>query len=52
MAEPEEEDIAPAPVEIPWELITKEEIHRSLKAAKGTTAPREDEIPTLVWKHL
>ncbi|KAJ8200122.1 hypothetical protein LV164_008811, partial [Aspergillus fumigatus] len=32
-AEPEEEDIAPAPVEIPWEPITKEEIHRSLKAA-------------------
>ncbi|KAJ8147384.1 hypothetical protein LV165_008823 [Aspergillus fumigatus] len=51
-AEPEEEDIAPAPVEIPWEPITKEEIHRSLKAAKGTTAPGEDEIPTLVWKHL
>lgn len=52
MAEPEEEDIAPAPVEIPWEPITKEEIHRSLKAAKGTTAPGEDDIPTLVWKHL
>jgi ribonuclease HI len=52
MAEAEEENIAPAPVEIPWEPITKEEIYRSLKGAKGTTAPGEDEIPTLVWKHL
>jgi hypothetical protein len=52
MAEPEEENTAPAPGEIPWEPITKEEICRSLKAAKGTTAPGEDGIPTLVWKHL
>ncbi|KAK9594981.1 hypothetical protein V6Z93_010714 [Aspergillus fumigatus] len=52
MAEPEEGNIAPAPAEILWEPITKEEIYRSLKAAKGTTAPGEDGIPTLVWKHL
>jgi hypothetical protein len=52
MAEVEEENIVPAPAEIPWEPITKEEIYWSLKAAKGTTALGEDEIPTLVWKHL
>jgi hypothetical protein len=50
--EVEEENIAPTPAEIPWELITKEEIYQSLKATKGTTALGEDKIPTLVWKHL
>jgi hypothetical protein len=34
--------------EIAWEPITKQEIYKLLKAAKGTTAPGEDGIPTLV----
>ncbi|KAI3040862.1 hypothetical protein CBS147352_9731 [Aspergillus niger] len=38
--------------ELPWEPITEQEIYRSLRAAKGTTAPGRDGIPTLVWKHL
>jgi hypothetical protein len=47
------DEIVQAPVEeLEWELITELEIYRSLKAAKGTTAPGEDGIPTLVWKHL
>ena len=37
--------------EIPWAPITKEEIGRALKAAKGTTAPGEDGLPTLIWKN-
>ncbi|KAF4228839.1 hypothetical protein CNMCM8980_000121 [Aspergillus fumigatiaffinis] len=40
------------PGEIRWEPITELEIYRSIKAAKGTTAPGEDGIPTLVWKKL
>jgi hypothetical protein len=52
MAEAEEEEIMTPPQEITWEPITELEIYRSLKAAKGTTAPGEDGIPTLVWKHL
>ncbi|KAI3047626.1 hypothetical protein CBS147353_11740 [Aspergillus niger] len=38
--------------EIRWEPITELEVYRSIKAAKGTTAPGEDGIPTLVWKNL
>ncbi|GAA3296697.1 hypothetical protein GCM10020218_080510 [Dactylosporangium vinaceum] len=44
---------APAPQsELPWHPITEVEIERSLKAAKGTTAPGEDNLPMLVWKKL
>ncbi|KAI9035202.1 reverse transcriptase family protein [Aspergillus affinis] len=52
MADAEEETIIPCQEEIEWEPISELEIYRSLKAAKGTTAPGEDGIPTLVWKHL
>ena len=52
MADAQEESSTPSPPEIPWPPITELEIHRSLKAAKGTTAPGEDGLPTLVWKHL
>jgi ribonuclease HI len=51
-AEAEEENSVAPTEDIPWEPITELEIYRSLKAAKGTTAPGEDGIPTLVWKHL
>ncbi|KAI2926650.1 hypothetical protein CBS147321_11275 [Aspergillus niger] len=51
MSEPESEEVSPAE-ELPWESITEEEIYRSLRVAKGTTAPGRDGIPTLVWKHL
>ena len=52
MADAEEETIMPHQEEIKWEPISELKIHQSLKAAKGTTAPGEDGIPTLVWKHL
>jgi hypothetical protein len=38
--------------EICWEPITELEINSSINAAKGTTAPGEDGILTLVWKKL
>ncbi|KAJ5138858.1 uncharacterized protein N7515_003706 [Penicillium bovifimosum] len=38
--------------ELPWHPITESEIERSLKAAKGNTAPGEDTLPMLVWKKL
>ena len=52
MAEPNEETPTPQREEIPWEPVTELEIKKALKAAKGTTAPGEDGIPTLVWKRL
>ncbi|THC88360.1 hypothetical protein EYZ11_012191 [Aspergillus tanneri] len=52
MADAEEEELAAPVEELPWEPITGLEVYRSLKVAKGTTAPGEDRIPTLVWKHL
>lgn len=42
----------PLPEEIAWKSLTELEIYQSLKAAKETAAPGEDEIPTLVWKRL
>ena len=42
----------PTPLELPWQPITELEIQRSLKAAKGTTAPGDDNLPMLVWKQL
>jgi hypothetical protein len=52
MAPPQEETPAHAPTEIPWQTISKLEIYRSLKAAKSSTAPGEDGLPTLIWKRL
>jgi hypothetical protein len=52
MAPAQEEAPAHAPTEIRWHPISEIEIYRSLKAAKGTTAPGEDGLPTLIWKHL
>ncbi|EED16644.1 reverse transcriptase, putative [Talaromyces stipitatus ATCC 10500] len=52
MADLEIEDPVPPSEGIPWYPITELEVHQSLKAAKGTTAPGEDGIITLVWKHL
>eukprot|EP00136_Aspergillus_niger_P005212 XP_001395701.2 reverse transcriptase [Aspergillus niger CBS 513.88] len=52
MAEPEPEELVNPAEELPWEPITEQEIYRSLRVAKGTTAPGRDGIPTLVWKHL
>jgi hypothetical protein len=52
MDEPRGDPPASAPLELPWQPITELEIERSLKAAKGTTAPGEDDLPTLVWKQL
>ena len=52
MGEPHEDVPAQAPLALPWEPITELEIQRSLKAAKGSTTPGEDGLPTLVWKQL
>ncbi|BAE66183.1 unnamed protein product [Aspergillus oryzae RIB40] len=52
MADPGDEEVESPAEELRWEPITEIEIHRSIRAAKGTTAPGEDGIPTLVWKQL
>jgi hypothetical protein len=52
MDEPHGESLTSAPLELPWQPITELEIERSLKAAKSSTAPGEDDLPTLVWKQL
>jgi ribonuclease HI len=52
MNEPHEDPLSHLPLELPWQPITELEIQRSLKTAKGSTAPGEDGLPTLVWKHL
>jgi hypothetical protein len=52
MDEPDEEPPVQAPLELPWPPITELEIQRSLDTAKGSTAPGEDGLPTLVWKQL
>ncbi|KAI3260240.1 hypothetical protein CBS147308_10345 [Penicillium roqueforti] len=52
MDEPDEVPLARAPLELPWQPITEREIQRSLKSTKGSTAPGEDGVPTLVWKQL
>ncbi|KAJ5340336.1 hypothetical protein N7541_009460 [Penicillium brevicompactum] len=52
MDTPEANSTKSAPLELPWQTLTKLEIERSLKAAKATTAPGEDNLPTLVWKQL
>lgn len=52
MAPVQEEAPAHAPVDTRWHPISGIEIYRSLKVAKGTTAPAEDGLPTLIWKGL
>ncbi|KAJ5513135.1 hypothetical protein N7463_002687 [Penicillium fimorum] len=52
MAPAQEEAPPHAPTEIRWHPISEVEVYRSLKAAKGTTAPGEDGLPTLIWKRL
>ncbi|GFG00714.1 hypothetical protein IFM53868_10832 [Aspergillus udagawae] len=52
MDEPNNDPPTQAPLELPWPPITELEIKRALKAAKSSTAPGEDSLPTLVWKHL
>jgi hypothetical protein len=52
MNTPDANPTMPAPLELPWPPISELEIQRSLKAAKGTTAPGEDNIPMQVWKQL
>lgn len=52
MAEPEVEIESNPTEELPWKLITKQEMYRSLQVAKGNTATGRDGIPMLVWKHL
>ncbi|EED11833.1 polymerase, putative [Talaromyces stipitatus ATCC 10500] len=52
MADPEKEDLVLPLEKIPWHPITELEVYWSLKATKRMTAPGEDEIITLVWKHL
>ncbi|KAG2000761.1 hypothetical protein GB937_010863, partial [Aspergillus fischeri] len=52
MDQPLEDPPIQAPLELPWPPITELEVQRSLKAAKSSTAPGEDGLPTLVWKCL
>jgi hypothetical protein len=52
MDEPYGDSPTSAPLELTWQPITELEIERSLQAAKGSTAPGEDGLPTLVWKQL
>jgi hypothetical protein len=48
IAPTEDETLTNAPSELSWESISEVEIYRSLKAAKSSTAPGEDSLPTLV----
>ncbi|KAF7184036.1 hypothetical protein CNMCM7691_004595 [Aspergillus felis] len=50
--EPNDDPPTQAPLELPWPPITELEIEQALKAAKSSTAPGEDSLTTLVWKHL
>ncbi|KAI2756346.1 hypothetical protein DTO006G1_7986 [Penicillium roqueforti] len=52
MDDPQEDLPTQAPLELPWQPITELEIQRSLRVAKCSTAPGEDGLPSLVWKHL
>lgn len=52
MAEAEEQPPPAASSEIPLHHITEQEMYRSVRAAKSSTAPDEDGLPTLVWKRL
>jgi hypothetical protein len=48
MDDAQEELPATTQQEIPWKPITELEISQALKAAKGSTAPGEDGLPTLI----
>lgn len=48
MDDPHEDLPTQTPLELPWQPITEREIHRSLRAIKGFTAPGEDDLPSLV----
>ncbi|KAK9847032.1 Endonuclease/exonuclease/phosphatase [Penicillium brevicompactum] len=52
MDTPEANSTTLAPLGLPWQPLITSEIERSLKAAKGTTAPGEDKLPMLMWKQL
>jgi ribonuclease HI len=52
MNTPDPSPPAASETELPWHPITEREIERSLKTAKGTTAPGEDNLPMLVWKKV
>ncbi|EKV16381.1 hypothetical protein PDIG_09110 [Penicillium digitatum PHI26] len=52
MNKPEVRPPIASETELQWHPITEVEIERSLKAAKGNTAPGEDHLPMLVWKKL
>ena len=52
MNTPEPSPLVSPRAELLWHPITEHEIERSLRTAKGTTAPGEDNLPMLVWKNL
>lgn len=52
MDPPEDQTPTSTSLELPWQAITELEIERSLNAAKGSTAPGDDNLPMLVWKQL
>lgn len=52
MDEPHEGQLTQTPLELPWQPITELEIQRSLRATKSSTAPGEDGLLMLMWKHL
>jgi ribonuclease HI len=52
MAPAQEETLAQPLAELPWQSISEIEVYRSLKSAKGSTAPGEDGLPMSIWKHL
>ena len=50
MNTPDSSPPAASETELPWHPITELEIERSIRTAKGTTAPGEDNLPMLIWK--
>lgn len=52
MTPAEEEPLTESPAKLPWPPISEVEVYRSLKSAKGSTAPGEEGLPMLVWKRL
>ena len=52
MAPAEGESPTETPSELPWQPISVTEVYRSLRSAKGSSAPGEDGLPMLIWKRL
>ena len=52
MNTPDPSPPAASEAELPWHPITELKIERSLKIAKGTTAPGEDNLLMLIWKKI